>query len=301
MKRLVLPIASLLSASGLFGVQGAYAGATYSTDFENFALGSNTTTAPLVGAVDGWRGNGTSGTVGGTVDAEIVELSSGNQVFRISNGIGTSGNYDFTHPATPTIDAAGESSLTGDTIDTFNFSFDFMSAFDGEQDGLQIDVTPFEGGTASRQGIVRIQDGGTDGFRVGWWEVNSGFNFLTLGTGLDRNVWHNLSVSMIFNDGPSNDVVTLTLNGASTTSTSWEQYYSTAGTPQPALAPVDSVIFRVPTACSSLGTCNNVADNGVYFDNFTQSSSSSAVPVPPTLTLIGLGLAGLGYSLRKKS
>lgn len=295
MKKSTLSIAACLLGGGFLGAQGAYASVMYSTDFEDFALGHTTPQAngtPIIGGADGWRGDGLTGLGGqGDYDADIVDLG-GNQVFRISNpDSAATGNYDTTHPATPTIDAAGESG-TGAPNNIFNFSFDFMSVSTTAQDGLQIDVTPFEGGTASRQGIVRIQDGGADGFRVGWWEYNGGFNFLQLDTGLARDAWHNLAVEMIFNEGAGNDLVEITLNSVMTTATTWEGYYAGAGAPQPPLAPVDSVIYRVDTG-------GGVQGEGVYFDNFAQSSSSTAVPEPATLALVGLGLAGLAVRRRK--
>lgn len=301
MPRLMPSIAISLLGGGILGAQGAYASNIYSTDFEDFPLGRTTPQengTPIIGGADDWRGDGLTGLGGqGDYDADIVDLS-GDQAFRISNpDSAATGNYDSTHPATPTIDAAGESG-TGALNNIFNFSFDFKSASTDEQDGLLIDVTPFEGGTASRQGIVRIEDGGDDGFRVGWWEYDGEFNFLQLDTGLARDEWHNLAVEMIFNEGPGNDLVELTLNSGMNSATTWEGFYADSAE-QPDFAPVDSVIFRTATGCSDIGDCTNVEGNGVYFDNFAQSSSTTAVPEPAILALVGFGLAGLGWSRRK--
>jgi hypothetical protein len=224
-------------------------------------------------------------------------------VFRISNpDSAATGNYDQTHPSSPAIDQAGETG-TGAPNQRFTFSFDFMAASNAEQDGLRVDVTPFESGTASRQGILRIQDGGTDGFRIGWWEYGTNWNFLTLGTNLARDMWHSIAVDMLFNDGPMNDTVEILLNGTATAATTWEGYYrdQQPSTVQPEFAPVDSVIFRVEHGCGILGTgaCTNVAGQGIYFDNFSQASAPAAVPVPATAALMGVGLAVLGFARRR--
>lgn len=103
---------------------------------------------------------------------------------------------------------------------------------------------------------------------------------------------------MLFNDGPNNDNVAINLNGTTTNLTSWETYYPSVNQSSPA---IDSVSFRVATGCSVLGTCANVNGNGVYFDNFSQSSSASAVPVPATLALFMLGLAAVCFTRNTKA
>jgi hypothetical protein len=269
---------------------------TYFTDFDDFALGATTPQAngtPIINDPDptlNWRGDGLTGLGGqGDYDAEIVD-DGGNQVFRISNpDSAATGNYDTTHPSTPTVAAAGESS-TGAAFNRFVFGFDFKAASTSEQEGLRIDLTPFESGTASRQGIFRIEDGGANGFRAGWWEHNSGaFNFLQLGTNLARDAWHSVTVDMMFNDGLGNDLVDVSLNGVSTLTTTWEGFYATAGDGQPSVAAVDSLIFQIASGGGPDG-------GGVYFDNV----STTAVPVPGALPLM-LSMLGLGaWGVRRK-
>jgi hypothetical protein len=306
-----IAIAGIVTASSLLSSGGAYAFSSYSTDFEDFPLGSTTPQVngtPLIGDADGWRGDGLTGLGGqNDYDAEIVDIGGANgQVFRISNpDSAATGNYDTTHPATPAIESAGES-ITGANNNGFNFSFDFKAASLLEQDGFRVDVTPFQSGTASRQGIFRIEDG-PGGLRAGWFEYDGGFNFQQLATDLARDVWHTVSVDMIFNEGAENDVVEVSLNGATTTTTTWEGFYrdSQPSSVQPEAAAIDSVIFRPSTGCSVLGDCTNVEGNGVYFDNFTQSSrlvGSQSVPEPTTtLALVATGLLGMGTLRRRRS
>ncbi|MCP5160764.1 MAG: PEP-CTERM sorting domain-containing protein [Hahellaceae bacterium] len=44
----------------------------------------------------------------------------------------------------------------------------------------------------------------------------------------------------------------------------------------------------------------NVTGDGVVFDNFVFDTDASAVPVPGSIALLGLGLAGLGFSRKRK-
>ncbi len=270
----------------------------YSTDFENFELGHldpQVNGTPIINDPDpdlNWRGDGLTG-LGGQedYDADIVDLD-GNQAFRISNpDSAATGNYDVTHPATPALTKIGETG-SGGTLGTFSFGFDFMAASSELQEGLQINVTPFESGTASRHGILRISDDADDGFSVGWWETNDsgGFNFLDLATDLDRATWHTVSVSMTLLDGADNDLVEVDLNGTVTNTTTWEGYYRNAGGVQPETAPVDSLIFRIPTGSGPEG-------GGVYFDNL--STTASAVPEPASLAIWG-GLSGIGLVLARR-
>ncbi|QDU72884.1 hypothetical protein [Mucisphaera calidilacus] len=274
------------------------AASSYTTDFENFSLGSDTTgsnpliTDPAAGS-NNWRGNGSSGLAdngvpGSQYDGEIADTgTSSGKAYRLSNAK-VSGNYDTTHASTPTVDAVGETGTIG-TPGTFSFSFDFRSVLDTVQEGLSIDVTPFQAGTASRQGILRFTDDGTDGLSVGWWEVDNGsFNFIQLATGLARDAWHSVEVDMTFIDGLANDLVSIDLNGSVTSTTTWETY---SGYNSPVA--IDSVIFRVVNPVDFSSNTGGVAaldDGGLYFDNLSVSAAPAVVPTPAAF---GAGMIGL--------
>jgi hypothetical protein len=284
-----------LLCGAFLAISSAHAVVLYETDFENFALGGDTSAAPLITdpalSSNNWRGNGSSGLAdngvpGSEYDGEIAytDVSNTNKAYRLSNAK-VSGNYDTTHAATPILNAVGETG-SGGTPGTFSFSFDFLSVSPTLQDGLVIDVTPFAAGTSNRQGIVRISDNGTDGLSVGWWEVDGNFNFVSLGTGLSRTDWHSISVTMNFLDGAANDTVSIDLNGNTIVGmTTWEGFY-------PAAEEVDSVIFRVSGPTGGVAALDG---GGIYFDNL-----AVAVPEPSTYALLAGALVLLAASLRRR-
>jgi MYXO-CTERM domain-containing protein len=310
---------SHLATISLISLSAATASAlsSYSTDFESFPLGANNTTAPgtnglsAIGQADGWRGDGLTGLGSpGDYDAEIVDIGGtrGN-VFRISNPASAiTGNYDTTHPATPALTKIGETG-SGGTPGTFSFSFDFRSVSSTKQDGMRVEVTPFESGTASRQSLIRIQDTNADGFSVGIFDTTAAgvFQFFDVGTNLDRTAWFTLQATMTFVNGPDNDAVAITLLDESAnvvnsiSVNTWEGFYANAGGSQPATAPVDSVIFRTASVADEQsqqnpnGFTGGPDDGGVYFDNL----STEAVPEPATVGL-GLGLAALGLAFARR-
>lgn len=275
----------------IVGASSAFAAQTFTTTFDEFDPGWFFDPNISSAVTNGWYGNGTSGTAGDDpqIDAEIVDLN-GNHVLRLSNAT-TSGNYGQTHAAPPELPLVGESA-TGATNRRFVFSFDFKSASPVEQPGLSVGPTGWEAGTASRQALLSITDG-TNGFSVGIWDVDGGnFRFTTLASGLSRTDWHSIEVDMLFVDGPDNDVVSVTLNGTTFTGfNTWEGFYASAAPPQPPVAGIDTVIFRVAGS-----PVESVRGGGVYFDNLTMSS---IIPEPASLSL--LGLAGLALLRRQRN
>jgi hypothetical protein len=282
---------------------------SYTTDFENFALGGDTSgsnpliTDPALGA-NNWRGNGSSGLAdngveGSTYDGEIVDTGGTHgKAYRLSNAK-VSANYDTTHASTPTVTAIGETG-SGGTPGSFSFQFDFKSASGALQEGLSIDITPFRSNTAARQGILRITDDETNGLSVGWWEVDNGsFKFDRIASGLSRSEWHSVSVDMTLLNGSNNDTVSGSVNSKTFNATTWESY---TGYSSPKA--IDSVVFRAVNPNdlpdNNTGGVAALDGGGVYFDNL--STTGNVVPVPSAvwggMILLG-GLGGFGAIRRK--
>ena len=302
---------SILAIGSVVGIGAvAQAANTYSTDFENFTLGADVNTNnpmfsdPAQGSTNNWRGNGYSGlaangVAGSQYDGEIVDTDDAlyGQAYRLSNAK-VSGNYDKTHAATPTVGPVGESSTLA-PYSIFKFSFHFKAATNSVQDGLSIDVTPFKA-LSDRQGILRITDDSTDGFAVRWASFDSTgtYNVQSVETGLARNQWHSIDVTMNFVDGPGNDVVDINLNGTKTSGLdTWEDafFYSSA-------VDIDSLVFRAVNPNdfpndNNTGGVSALDGGGVYFDNV----SVSAIPEPTAAALVVLGVAGFGLRRRHRA
>lgn len=311
-KRMCVVAVSLLLLGGALRAESSY-----STNFENFALGGDTShTNPLITdpalTTNNWRGNGASGLADNSVsgseyDGEIVDTGSPyGKAYRLSNAK-VSGNYDQTHAATPTVDMISETGAGG-TNGTFSFSFDFKSASESVQDGLILDVTPFLSNSPSRQGILYITDDTTEGFSAWWAQFDNGtYGVVELATNLSRTDWHSVTVDMVIGDEANDDAVTINLNGATTTGlTTWESasFYD-SGSPG-----LDSLIFRASNPIDTTLNTGGVAaldGGGVYFDNLvvtsTEATSAAPVPLPPSaaMMLVGLvGVGGFGWVRRRK-
>jgi len=287
------------------GGTAASAADSYSADFEDFDLGfknPQVNNVPIINDPDpalNWQGDGLSGLGGqGDYDAAIVDLGGAHgKVLRQNNPESAqTNNYALTHPTTPAIEPAGETGAVASqgvpaSNSIFRFSYSFASATEVEQDGLHVRTTPM-GEDSVRQGLVQIEDGGTDGFRVGYWDpIPTGFRFTQLATGLSRSDWHTLSVELFFKDGSANDVVRVTLNGVPKTLNTWENYYESVNLDAKA---VDRVIFRAPlNSDNTPRTPAPAAGGGVYFDELSVES----IPEPASALLLAAG--GLAFLRRR--
>ncbi|MCL4354777.1 hypothetical protein M1349_04930 [Patescibacteria group bacterium] len=275
----------------------------YSTDFENFNLGS-------VGGQYGWI-------VNGQIDEEEVtpQLSFGNfglKSFRISNAIRTQGSNVVSSPLQ---DEAGESEAENASLSAgvrqphFEVEWDFASANpEGVQQNLAIEAN-MDRGDANPMSTITIRDVAAgsiligsryvqvpDGLLVlldeyktdlvcvgsgGTYSNCSDVRIVPVAVGLSRNISHHIKATIDFVDGSNNDVVTVCVDNLSCyTGNSLEDMYRLGlGTPQLPKT-VDSVLFR-----SSGGTVGGILGKGFYFDNFSIISSNPGAPTSaPTLT-----------------
>ena len=113
----------------------------------------------------------------------------------------------------------------------------------------------------------------------------TGDNFVTtvVASGLDRSAPHSLRLSMIFVDGPENDIVRVFVDGVlAHTGTSWEDFFRECeGNPT---RPVDSMIFQ---ARSGGGTASGTLGKGFLIDNLELRSFSTGTFDPCLVDVSG--------------
>lgn len=259
----------------------AFAFGRTSTDFELFSTGS-------ADGQDGWTvGHGSC-----AYDVAVVPNTYGYPAFgtkslRISNAV-TCPSFNDQLLSTSLADEAGEtsastSSYSGGTRQPyFQAQWTFASTVPGsEQPGLSVVASPSRGDTM-RMSWLQMTDT-PSGLQLNFEEYRhsiSNFVLTPIATGLDRTVPHTVKITMLFVDGPENDVVKVYLDGALIeTGTSWEDYYRdfAGGIPHA----VDSIMFRVAGTAAPA-----TAGSGFLIDNF--SSYSGTVP---TTDLTGLSLS----------
>jgi len=281
--RILVPVLVVLSLSG---GQSALAVGTAATDFESFATGD-------VNGQNGWTSGHGSSTCP-VYDVAVVANtygypSFGSKSLRISNAIAC-GSYNDQTFSTSLTDEAGETSASTSTFSGgtrqpyFEAQWDFASTVPGsEQPDLSVVASP-DRGDPQRMSWLQMQDT-PSGLQLNFQDYqyqNSIGTFVVtpIAGNLDRTVPHTVKVTMLFVDGPSNDVVKVYLDGALIhTGTSWEDYYRdwAGGIPHP----VDSMMFR------AAGTpVPALLGNGFLIDNFSSFSGPA-----PTADLTSLSLS----------
>jgi len=248
-----------------------------SIDFTGYTVGN-------INGQDGWLKTG-------PYDAAVVDQASlglsyagfGNRSLRISNAVtfGSFGDQTFSKPL---VDEAGETGATnagqsgGTRQPFFMAQWDFASTVPtAEQPGLYTVASP-DRGDGARMSWVLMGDTPT-GLEVRFNDYTSGtpgtcsgiFTETPIVTGLDRTVPHTIMITMLFVDGPANDVVEVYVDNVLVhTGTSWEDYFRDCAPYEPAPPPasesrtVDSVLFRVGGASAPA-----TSGKGFLIDNLT--------------------------------
>ncbi len=234
---------------------------------------------------DGWSKTG-------PFDSAVVSntygyTTFGSQSLRISNAV-TSGSFGDQTFAKPLVDSVGEVDATAGTFSEgtrktrFEMQFDIASTVPtAEQPGMALSVSP-DRGDGSRMSYLSFADSPT-GVVVTFYDVqgtSNPANFVptVVSTGLDRTVPHAIKLVMDVVDGPSNDVVEVSIDGTPVhTGTSWENYYRYDSEASAEQSPriVKTVIFRTagPAVPANSG-------NGFLFDNVTLTSGPVLVGPP---------------------
>jgi len=284
------------------GLAGAHAGTLSSNGFEGFTTGD----------IDGQQG----WTKTGPYDVNIVELTGtgitdmGAKALQMSNAT-VSGSFGDQTFSAPVADEAGEASaenggLSGGTRQSqFTASFSLRTMSADEHEGLYVSISP-DRGDGARMSYLRLEDA-AEGVEVYFddYTTADGFREELVAT-LDRNDKHTIGLSIVFVDGPANDVVEVTVDGDLVhTGTSWEDYFRDVERTDPRT--VDSLLFRAGGSASDarpelLGegflvddlvltsgeTCT-FTDDGSTMTLLNDCTTDETIPVPDGYTLDGNG------------
>lgn len=249
-------------------------------------------TAGIIDGQDGWSSPGSAGGGCGVlldhaVAAQSTYTSFGSQSLRISNAR-TTGCFGDQTISKSLIDEAGETEATnkemsgGERQTRFEAKWDFASVTGQYQPGLWVTASP-DRGDGSRMSYVSMSDS-EGGLVVNFYDVQytnptlgevANFVMTEVASGLSRDVPHTIELSMEFVDGPSNDAVTVTVDGTYTyTGGSWEDYYryDPEASAEQSVRTVDSILFqtRGTPAPATLGY-------GFYIDNFQIQSGGYTI------------------------
>jgi len=283
-------------------------------DFSSYTVGTS------INGQGGWTVEDSFGNAAELFDESIVD-DGGNKVWQISNSVtGSSFSNRPFSPSAPLI--AGEtgaglyndygpdhtmpfsppqSSGTAGTS-AFRASWDFKSATDAAQAGLQIGISAGASQSPLRQTLLTIADTGA-GFDLSFTDTEgASFTTRTIATGLSYTDWHTVEMAIDFVDGigagdVGNDVVSIFVNGSlAFTGTTWESYYytTTDGLPAPSVRAVDSLMFRTAGTAAP-----DTEGNGFYFDNVSVGNAASPVPEPGSFVLAGMAFTAVA-ALRRR-
>ncbi len=181
--------------------------ASHFDDFENFAIG------PITDGENGWK-------TAGNHDQEIVQLTDGNKVFRMSSDPSSD---DFGGPYSPGLSvSAGEPSTTADG-DTHVIAFKLKSVSDSADNSrLEVDFGTDVG--LDRNSFMIIENV-AGGLRVAIAHIapNGEFeddasdvfpeDWITLPSSLDPEDWHDFELRLHYNDDADNDVIEIWVDG----------------------------------------------------------------------------------------
>ena len=299
-----------------FGMIIGSANATVMVDFEpsGYVVGSSvddlkpdgTTQAPQV---SGTNPDAQAWSVRDSSTESIVNFGgSHGKVWRLdSTGTNQQNRPHSPHagdlPSTSTKQFSGEPGAIDDfgsetpTTNTFYAQFDFR-AVDGTNGFTGNGVVDVYSncGDDCRHSYIRIIDDGS-AFDLQFFDTGIGgfgdFQSHDVDLNLAYDMWHTVAMSIQFidgqnGDGSGNDIVSYFVdNTLIATATSWETGYRISTSSERG---VDRLAFN-----SSLDS-----GPGLYFDNILISDAAPSVPEPATLTLFGLGLAGLGFARRRR-
>jgi len=235
-------------------------------------------------------------------DERVVDLGSGEKVWRFSNAVTGSFSDQPNSPSAPAVAGEPGSDLwnyrglnhttpaiatrAAPTTATFHGSFRFKSVTGAAQAGLSLNISPTARQSDRRNSFIGLVDDPITGLSVTFVGTGIGGTFpaaTVIATGLSYTAWHKIDIYVEFvdglnGDGSGNDIVTVLVNDVVVhVGTTWETYYRVATPTRPEGA-VDALMFR-----SSGTAVPGNAGNGFFFDEVVVDNA--ALPPPnPTFT-----------------
>jgi len=307
----------LSALTALLTLAGAAHAGGDTVDFEGLTTGMTVDGQAGWTLVD-WFGNGTDAAGFDDFDEEVTDDGTGNTVWRFSNAVAHSefGIQPFSHRSPL---AAGETDsalwndrgtdntmplspplpneFAGSTL--FHGGFRFRSTTGTPQPDLALSISPSAKQSAWRNSFISIEDDGSNGFDVFFFETGTEADpfgtgsFPEVASDLSYTEWHRIDIFIEFVDGANmdttgNDVVEVFVNGSSVyTGTTWESFYrgSNPGGLDPADQPqrqaVNSLMFR------SAGDPDDVPGNdgnGFFFDDVVINNQGPGADLSITKT-----------------
>lgn len=250
---------------------------------------------------NGW-GGGSAGTFtnnnSGSEAVTTADAHTGLQSWRLSD------SYNSPGPGTPFSPGLAQAALEGTAVDTFTFTLWFKPvSLTGDDSRVAIEAGNSTGDDRSVTSIY-LRNDVSGGFTVSMSESAPGGVFLTtsLATGLSTSIWHQLTVTGTMVPGDYNDIVSVSIDGASAANyNSWPEWYRDDNSyPQ---ANASRLKFRENNGAND--TNDNYVGRGFYFDDITYSTYNSAnqagttqtfstgfeaVPEPSSALLVGSGI-----------
>jgi len=287
-------------------------------------LSASTFTVGSIQGQNGWSGG--TAPISPSVDQEITTAAfrTGNSSFRVSN---RAFNGNFTSWIfSPGLSTSVGQPSSGAAADGMTLSFWILAASStADGSNVEVDFGTVPGDDRNTFLVIRNNLDANGGLQIRLAEPNGPgpnagfFPTNTMVTGLDRSLWHNISMTYSAFDGPDNDYFTVSVNGGSpivspnTNNAFWRTFESFRASGYPL---VNRMYIRSGNSPSGInGSFIDANVGGIYFDDVSYSSFNQASPgtlldsyatsfdaVPePTTFALSAGAIGVLALLRRRS
>ncbi len=266
--------------------------------------GQSYTTGSLDGQ-NGWGGGAVPGFLTNVPGSEAVttaDAHTGLQSWRYSDGYNSPGGGTVYSPGLSQV------AIESSAINTFTTTLWFKPvSATGDDSRIAVEFGDSPGSDRSAGTLYLRNDVGTGLFisiaePIGPTGLPTDTQIVTLASGVDPTIWHQLAITGSFISGTYNDVLSVSIDGATATlHDSWLEWYRDDNT----FSPEDSNRLKFREFNSANDSDPSYTTRGFYFDDITYSSydstnrsgtevifTTSFEPVPePSTALLLLGSA----------